>query len=541
MPNGAKLQDSEKGMVISMESIEETGKSAADIIKWIGTGIVSIYLFIMAVVFPFYFTDGYVRIGTDKSIFFRYVGIGFLLFIIPVLLVSITYQLDKHNTHKIFHGFDDTDILIGVFFVVTVISYFVSNNQEEAFWGAQGWYQGLVTQVIYLVSYFAISRFFRGEKFFVPLFAISSGIVFVLGILNRFSCYLWEMNGADNSFISTLGNINWFSGYWSIFFALGVGIFYASGKWRVRIPAGIYLLIVTAAGAIQGSDSALLVYFGVILVLYVFSCKDILGRKKFYETVMIICASCQGIRLARIIFPNAMNYESKSAEILTDGNLTLACFFIALFLWFAFHEMARRNLRIKKIMQIERGIILTGLGAGIAIFLYLLVQNSISPGSIGRLSENSVFTFNQDWGSKRGATWTAGMRVFTDQPFWRKLIGIGPDSFAYGVYAGTSSASAEVINVFGNARLTNAHNEWLTVLVNTGVLGMISFIGFQLGKSYKYLRAIPQNPMVFATGLVLVAYMLHNQVSFQQVLNGPFVYLFMGVGEALWIKNCTRN
>ena len=53
------------------------------------------------------------------------------------------------------------------------------------------------------------------------------------------------------------------------------------------------------------------------------------------------------------------------------------------------------------------------------------------------------------------------------------------------MYAYTHPAISYLLeNQFGGVRLTNAHNEMITILVNTGILGLLTFLGiFMLGGS----------------------------------------------------------
>lgn len=538
------------------------------------TVYVFLYVFLMAVWFPFFLTWGYRSAGTDKAMLFRFLGLGLLLSVTPCALLYWICRWRTVGTKAFWRRIPDSDWLILAYLMVTVLSFLCSENKEEAFWGTKGWYIGVVTQVIYLLSYFYISRFLKGERALLLFFMISTSVSFGLGILNRFSVCPLKLEGANPSFIATLGNINWFCGYWSIFFPMAVGLFYfqtikngnqedntEKPAWKrviLRLFTGVYLALATATGAVQGSDSAMLVFVAVTIVLFCVSCGAYAQRKAFYKTILVMCGSCQVVRVVRVIFPDAINYDCSTIELLTGGNLTLIIFAAVLVLWGISHGLdkkvkqrndAQKSNKTGKILRGERTIVLSLLVVCVLIFLLLLVQNTLHPGSIGALSENPAFTFNARWGSSRGVTWTAGLRVFEDMPFWKKLIGLGPDCFAYGVYRDGSSAKQMVVEFFGNSRLTNAHNEWITVLVNTGILGLFSCVGFFFAKTIRYIKATMQNPekvirtascadwqsssLVFACGLALVGYMSHNLFSFQQALNGPFVYIMMGIGEAL--------
>lgn len=496
---------------------------------------VFLYLFLMAAFFPFFLTWGYRNAGTDKAMLFRFLGLGLLISVLPCACAWWICQMKKLGLGCFFREVSDSDWLVTAYLLILTVSYICSQNQEEAFWGARGWYIGLMTQIFYLASYFFISRFLRGEKLLIPLFAASAGISFLLGILNRFSVYPLTLEGATPSFIATLGNINWYCGYWSVFFPLAAGLFYElRGKGRIlRICAGGFLAVSAGAGAVQGSDSAMLVFAAVVIVLFCISNRDTQGRKSFYETLLVITGSCQVLRLIRTLFPDAMNYDSASADLLTKGNGTLYVFLGAFLLWVVFYQLGKKQVNMQTFMRIERAVVVALLLLAFGAFSFLLIQNTTEPGSIGPLSNKGIFTFNEQWGSSRGVTWTAGLRVFEDQTFWKKLIGLGPDSFAYGVYKEGSSAIQMVTDAFGGSRLTNAHNEWITVLVNMGILGLLSYMGFFFAKTARFIKERETSPLVLACGLALVGYMSHNIFSFQQVLNGPFVFIMMGIGEAV--------
>jgi len=55
---------------------------------------------------------------------------------------------------------------------------------------------------------------------------------------------------------------------------------------------------------------------------------------------------------------------------------------------------------------------------------------------------------------------------------------------------------------FNNLHLTNAHNEWLTVLVNTGILGVIGYVGMMAGGIRSFLGERKRMLMYVHVGFV---------------------------------------
>ena len=178
--------------------------------------------------------------------------------------------------------------------------------------------------------------------------------------------------------------------------------------------------------------------------------------------------------------------------------------------------------------------ILTGLSAA-ALVLYIgfLTFNTTHPGVIPALDGNALFTFNTSWGSSRGATWSIGIHTFLAQNFGHRLFGVGPDSMAAYLYqSDNSTLLAEVRATFGDKRLTNAHGEWITVLVNTGLMGLLSFAAMIIS-AVGTLFSRKQKTLAKACGLAVLCYTLHNIFSFEQMMNISQMYLVMGIGMAV--------
>jgi len=98
----------------------------------------------------------------------------------------------------------------------------------------------------------------------------------------------------------------------------------------------------------------------------------------------------------------------------------------------------------------------------------------------------------------------------------------------------------EIVTLFGNARLTNAHNEWITILVNTGILGCIGFAGMMICGIRDFMRAKGRSALLFACGMALLAYTVNNVFSFQQSMNVSTMFVIFGMGEA-FLREVRKN
>ena len=87
---------------------------------------------------------------------------------------------------------------------------------------------GLIPQLTVVLVYFLISRCWKGHKWILLTVFPVSAAVFLLGYINRFGIYPIEMAYANPSFISTIGNMNWYCGYLMCVFFGGVCLLWRS-------------------------------------------------------------------------------------------------------------------------------------------------------------------------------------------------------------------------------------------------------------------------------------------------------------------------
>ena len=533
------------------EQTESIAESLYGFFQYLLSGILWVYIFLLVVAMPFYFTQGYVSIGTDKANFLRQWSLRLGRLLLPVLViycvlrVVIYFQknglaafmgMNAGRLWKVFREhFSVTDIFAVIFGCSLLLSYSCSDYKEQALWGAGGWYMGLVPQLIMLLAYFLISRaWLKSRCFFLLLFS-ASAVVFALGYLNRFGIYPIEMEAQSRSFISTIGNINWYCGYLvSVFFA-GIGLLWLGKEVKVgwRVLAVLYALIGFASLVTQGSVSGIFALVVVLVVMFCLSGTDGKRMQNFWQIAVIFSAACMLTYFIRRLFPDRLNFMDRFVNLLTDNAFLFLVTFVSVIMLAVVYCLNRRNCYSEKIGgyigRVFAGVVL----AAAVIFVGLIIWNTLYPGKIAFLSEKEIFTFSDKWGSYRGATWKAGIMCFLEQNSLHKLVGAGPDCMSAFLYEdGSEQLVALARENFGAATLTNAHNEWITVLVNMGLTGAVGYVGMMMSAIVRYIKAGKRNWIVGACGLCLLAYTVNNMFSFQQTMNFSTIFIMLGVGEA---------
>lgn len=514
---------------------------------------VCIYILLILTVMPFYNQEGYAHIGSDKSTFFQKVSAGMLKTVIPLLILYIMIELwifwrQKRTFSELWIALKMkislTDLFAGAYGISVLLSYAFSRYKRDALWGAAGWYMGLYTQMMLVGTYFLISKCWKPKKWIFLMMLPASAIVFFLGYLNRFDINPLRMQSYGSSFISTIGNINWYCGYQvSVCFA-GMVLFWRGESLKIlqKILLMLYILIGFASLITQGSDSGIAAMAAVFIVMFYMSASDGNRMCSFWQIMSLFGGACLITYMIQTMTDWKINYYDSNIYFLLSLTFGLTVIAVSLTMLAVTGITVKKSSYPQKAWRVFAGIFIGMVVTIMSFYIGLLIVNTLYTGGIGILSGNRWFTFSDSWGSNRGATWKAGFLCFMEQDLLHKLVGVGPDALAAYIYSGGSAELRDSLTeVFSSAMLTNAHNEWLTVLVNTGILGCVSFVGMIMSAMVRYLRKEEGSLFSCACGFCLLGYTVNNMFSFQQAMNAATIFVVLGIGEAFFTNRTSLS
>ena len=221
---------------------------AADIqtvLLWVLRGISFFYLIMMGVVLPFYYhpETSYMTIGSGKAEFYNKWAFGMAkaagVFLLLYLLTASVRQFllwKKDSSRKtggaslwmamktgcqnFWQSLTGTELFAICYIAALCISYLLTDYPEFAKMGADGWNMGFWPQILFLFFFLLLKRTLTTgmAKAGIGMMLSASTVVFLLGLLNRYGVNPLHMESSGPGFISTIGNINWYCGYWSVLF-----------------------------------------------------------------------------------------------------------------------------------------------------------------------------------------------------------------------------------------------------------------------------------------------------------------------------------
>lgn len=481
----------------------------------------SLYMIALLAALPLYTGEGYWRLGESKYLLFRNVTAiclgSWLLAGMPGRLRAMAAWRNK-QLRQPFSGADCAVAAYGI--CVTLSALFSSYSTFPhapgglAWLGYEGWYMGAVSQLFFAGIYFFVSRQYDGAGYPLYLGEAALGAVTALGLLHRLGIDPLGLHRAYNSgdweyshMISTLGNINWLCGFYSVALAFPLAHFLREEERSVRpflyvLNTAAFLLLL-----IQGSYSGLLIpASAVCLCLW-------MGRKRI-TILRRILAVLAGAFLLMPVWERMMRLAGNKAAMAADGNL------FAVTVWYGWALAAAACLILllctywvnsNAIRHIVSALVPAGLALGLLAGIALLCRRG----------------FDDGFGSGRGFLWRISVESFGQAGWKDRLLGAGPDCYGEAVFQKYAAAAAVWKGEYWeNAVFTNAHSEILSQLLNIGILGTLAYGAVFAVGLYRY-RKLPLGL------LALVMYGVHSLVSFQQVLNTPLLFLTLGICESI--------
>lgn len=391
------------------------------------------------------------------------------------------------------------DISIASFVLIALISTLFSKYKTDAFWGHYGWAVGSLYIFTLGVMYYFVSRNMQWKSWMYGVITGSATAVFLWAITDE--CYMdifgmhmgIEKETAYN-YLASIGNNNWFSGYWAMilpffFFGLRKG-----PVWRnVLVGAGLFIAIF--AGVNCRADS---LFLGLGVILGISLLRAIGEREKsvFTGLAWMITGVAMGASKGIRSYIHMIEIDEISLKVM-NSRIWMILFVVGVIL------MLLPNMKGKKYIRL--GLLIAGIAVVLA-GVYAQAQQ-----------------FGPTWGTLRGDTWMVSVRAFGKGTFLEKIFGIGPDCFGHVYYELT-----------GSDWFRNAHNEYLQYLITMGIAGVISYVMIYVAALREGVRSEvgvteEELPLKFICFSGIMAYGAQAVVNNPQALNGAIFFTLLAI------------
>ncbi len=518
-------------------------------LKWMIEHLLTAVALALCVTVPLYAKDGYHQIGNAKFEAYRRIMIGgcsVLLVLAAVYFVCRTIAQNGKQGSRL----SVTDWFVFAYLVLTGASVAAGGFYEDALWGAFGWNMGFLSQVSFVLLYLFFSRFGKYYRIVLVVLCQVAAVVFGIGILHRLMIdpigFYDGLNNAQKAqFLSTLGQATWYAAFLAVTLPVGVGVFLYAERRKWRILGGIYMLLGFCTLVTQNSDSAYFAQAGMLLVFFMISCGKRETVCRFLVVLTLFFATGKGMYLLMRMRPNPALEPDFVTELMWTSWVTWGLLVVCLISSIVSYRIGRNKgtsllwngtgwqtrLDSSSAVRLIRWSVM-GSVAGLLLLTVLAIvlqsREMLPAGLSDKIGEISYLNWSDDWGNGRGRIWKFACKVISEESWRHRIFGIGPDCFnSYvTVYHGEEAAL-----LWGEKLLTNAHNEWLNILINGGILGGAAYLGIFVTAVCRFLQYRSKNMLLAGIAAAVVSYMCYNFFCYQQVLCTPFVFLLMGIGD----------
>lgn len=455
-----------------------------------------IYLWFMLLGLPLIVHDGYFDITEAKTIWF---AVGSLAYLVFRLVLSLQFGFSREKISL-------PEYFAAGFALLTVFSSLMSGFIGESFLGPRGRWQGTAMMIVYALLFYTLRRTRWEEKDLWP--PLVSGML-ISGALAVAQHLGWDVLGMEKGmletdvgrYISTLGNINFAGATLTLLLPPVVCLALIHEEKKSRILWGAAAVVGLWAVIAVRSESTILGLGFTLAVLPLLLRKHPAAVRRWPLVLPIFVIALQLYRLAALA---AGAYLSALTRILMHPLVSAVLFLLGLGLWIllrrAGDEATGRFLRQYAIAL----AMLFVLGIG-GLILLNTVWKAIPLGPL-----NDWLRFSPSWGTDRGRIWPYILYIFRNYGFPDKLFGGG---------CGILPRIDLKHRIFSDAVLDTAHCEYLQILINWGLLGLMAYLGW-IGTAFA--RGVRQGRRP-ALSAAILAYSIQALVNIAQA---PGVCLF---------------
>ena len=380
------------------------------------------------------------------------------------------------------------DIGITLFAASAAIATWLSDDRQQALTGEAGRRSGLLFILTLYLMYLVLSRGLNMRRWLVILYFAAGVAAALLGVLNFYKIdplgfYQNMKESQVASFLSTIGNINFFGLYLCMVLCAGCALF-LHADFKTAIPCGAGLFVCFYGVIASRSDGALL---GVALLFALVLFYALTDCARLARTAVIICLYGAALLCVHTVgvctdwygYP----FLGGLCEVLVKSNaplyLTAAGAAFALLAWLGQRRGVKLpGKRLRAVMAVLSG---AAVVAVVALMIYFTCVNPQA--QAGALTQ--FLRFDDAWGTYRGFVWIRSLVAYSQLGWLQKLIGVGPDTMRYVLAAYRDST----IETAASGVFENCHNEYLQYLVTTGALGLTGYVLLAAGSIRNALRS----------------------------------------------------
>ncbi|MBQ5544116.1 MAG: O-antigen ligase family protein [Clostridia bacterium] len=493
-----------------------------------------LFVIAMSVVFPLSIgAEKYANITHFKNMsYYLIAAAAFCAIIITLIVKVIKMPPDAMPLSGKRPDFNAVDIAVLCYWGFLLISTLLSPYKDVAFNGQGVRNDGFIIQTFYVATYFVISRLLRLRIFDLNIYCLGGAAVSMLVMLHFFGFDVLDTGFSQPNwesgllFMGPMGNINLTSYFVSVTLMMTAALYVTERQ--LPFDRDSYLVLSCFAimlwAEMNLNTDAGLVAIGVGLL------------------AALPLLLTDGARVGRFL-----HILSVALTVLIFNRLVIGADILGKDFGKTGWLMVLANLAVGVAMLIHKrnpswnpsrkALLIATLSVDGAVILGVLIAAGVAASheTKGILYEFGQILFHGNmsdrFGHNRGFTWKRALKLVGSHP----IFGSGPDSFC-NVFMETYGD--EATKFFKGRTLDKAHNEYLQLLICSGITGLGAFVAF-LGLMVKEAcQRMEKNPLLVCCAIGVVTYAVHAFFGYSLPINSPLMWTLFGLtGAAVRVKD----
>lgn len=503
------------------------GGKKEGIIGWLGEKGTYFYVLIMLVVFPLFYTNGLFNLCKDKEDLFLFVTFIYVCILVPVVIKWV-YNLRKERTKCI-----RADVIFGVILLLALFisTIFAIDSRKSFFYSTARMINGLCVLGCIIV-FFAVRQYGIFDGIILWGWLLGSSLIYLTGILC--ACGVNVMHIQDGIkdtqkpiYLTPLGHADLNTCYVCLMLPLIMVMYMICKEQFSQILHGINIYLGFLFIFFLKTDSVLIAMAAGFVVLLYFAVE----REVWFGRYMQIMGMYLGAKITiwalLYMYGESLYPFFDLGEFLLNGNLILGE--VGIYLLMIGINKAKKDCLRKGLLIIRKIALCVGIGLAICFVMGVIYAN-LNKSSIQENSFWNYLVVKDTTFNRRGFIWNRTVYTFINEPFWRKLFGNGLNCFREFIAAGGTVSLEELT-------FNDPHNEFLQMLSDMGILGVIGYFGLLLSTLIRALKSWKQNELQVAVALTLCVYMIQGLANEYSIFYLPLLCIFLGLANGSIAKN----
>ena len=463
-----------------------------------------------------------------------------------------------------------TDKGVLIFFIISVISTLqASPYVSQAFYGNEGRYNGLILNTVYTAFYFLISRELDCKPRYLYIFMASGLVVCLLGITDFFRLDLLYLHHGKSSdtFVSTIGNINWYTVFCGLMAAVSGGLFIFSQCQPRSRAALLAILAISLEAMLMGNSDNVYLFLGAMYAAAPFAAFRKKSETCRYAVTVSMLFTCMLVLLLI-----SENYTGKmipidSALKLMGGSRVVGL--MAVTAWAVTAWVCRMmgacskadtgkargnagdsskgsdsengNIQMRHIItdddmpncSVKVWAIFVGVCAAVVAVIFIWANANAQLVTERWPQLSGYLVFNDEWGTYRGYVWRAALEEYACLAPIHQIFGTGPDTF--GIYMVTLRYR-DMVKATGYY-YDSAHSEYIALLFTLGPVGLAAQLAIIAGTVKAcfagLLAGADRYRGIFAaTGLAVTGYAAQAVININVPIVAPFFWAMIAMAQS---------